>query len=152
MRPAYRLRQLVNAANGTTLSGLGVARVGRAALSPGPDGLIIGTGYRHQFPTGGAFTMGNVVISRRARDRLLGDSQLMLHESRHASQYAVVGPAYLPLYLLAVGWSYLRTGDHWSRNPFERHAGLADGHYIDRPLRPAWSALRRPRRRVTGAG
>jgi hypothetical protein len=140
MRPAYRLRQLVNDANGTTLCGLVVARVGDAALSRGPDGLIVGTGYRFSFPRGSAFTLGNVVISRRSRRRLLGDSQLMLHEDRHSSQYAVLGPAYLPLYLLAVAWSYLRTGDHWSRNLFERHAGLTDGHYVERPLRSAWSA------------
>lgn len=145
MHTAYWLRQLINDANGTTLCGLAVARVGGARLGLGPDGLVIGTGYRYRFPRGSAFTMGNVVISRRARERLLSDHRLMLHESRHASQYAALGPAYLPLYLASVGWSYLRTGDHWSRNPFERHAGLADGHYVERPLLKPWSFRRRGR-------
>jgi hypothetical protein len=131
---------LVNAANGTTLCGLGVAACGQARLSRGPGGLIIGSEYRYRFPRGSAFTMGNVIVSRRTRERLLSDNCLMLHESRHAAQYVALGPAYLPLYLMAVGWSYLRSGDHWSRNPFERRAGLADGHYVERPLRPAWSA------------
>ena len=48
----------------------------------------------------------------------------------------------LPLYFLAAGMSWLLTGDFGARNIFERRAGLADGGYADRPLRPAFT--RRP--------
>ena len=41
------------------------------------------------------------------------------------------------LYFVAAGLSWALTGDFGSRNVFERRAGLADGGYHDRPLRPA---------------
>ena len=49
----------------------------------------------------------------------------------------------VPLYLAAAAVSWALTGDTGSRNVFERRAGLADGGYTDKPLRPA---LRRPSR------
>ena len=56
------------------------------------------------------------------------------HESAHAWQYfACLGLPFLPLYALASGWSWLRTADAASRNPFERGAGLARGGYRERP-------------------
>ena len=51
---------------------------------------------------------------------------------------------------LTAGYSYWLTGDFGSRNIFERRAGLADGGYTDRPLRPAlarWAATARAGRR-----
>ena len=48
---------------------------------------------------------------------------------------------FLPLYLLAMAWSWLVAGDYWSRNTFERRAGLDSGGYREQPLR--W---RRPQR------
>jgi hypothetical protein len=39
-------------------------------------------------------------------------------------------------YVAAASWSWLRTGDFASRNAFERRAGLADGGYRERPVRP----------------
>jgi hypothetical protein len=52
----------------------------------------------------------------------------------------------VPLYLAAAGVSWVLTGDFGSRNVFERRAGLADGGYTDKPLRPGVSrvALRKP--------
>lgn len=135
------MRAAVNAVNGTTLCGLAVAAIGRARLSGAPEGLLLATRYRLGFPVAGAFTVGNVVVSRRERDALLADPSLLVHEGRHATQYAVLGPAFLPLYLLGVGWSWARCGDWWSRNPFERLAGLADGHYVERPARPLGTAV-----------
>ena len=44
----------------------------------------------------------------------------------------------LVLYALASAWSWLRTGDPASRNVFERHAGLKEGGYIEKPLRPVF--------------
>jgi hypothetical protein len=35
----------------------------------------------------------------------------------------------LPLYGIASAWSWLRTRDYFSRNVFERLAGLDDGGY-----------------------
>jgi hypothetical protein len=42
----------------------------------------------------------------------------------------------LPLYMLGVVWSFLRTGCPASRNPFERLASLTDGNYDEKPIRP----------------
>jgi hypothetical protein len=54
--------------------------------------------------------------------------------------------AMLPLYFLAAGVSWLLTGDFGSRNIFERRAGLAEGGYPERPLRPVLTRLPRSRR------
>jgi len=47
----------------------------------------------------------------------------------------------IPLYLAAAGVSWALTGDFGARNVFERRAGLADGGYTDKPLRPQLRAL-----------
>jgi hypothetical protein len=47
----------------------------------------------------------------------------------------------IPLYLAAAGVSWALTGDFGARNVFERRAGLADGGYTDKPLRPRLRAL-----------
>jgi hypothetical protein len=62
---------------------------------------------------------------------------LLDHEERHVTQYAWCAGVLMPIgYVAAAGWSWLRTGDFASRNVFERRAGLADGGYRERPLRP----------------
>ena len=43
----------------------------------------------------------------------------------------------VPLYLAAAAVSWALTGDFGARNVFERRAGLADGGYADKPLRPS---------------
>lgn len=130
----HRTRRRLNLLNGSTLLGLLVARVCRARLVEGPHGLRLALGQRLPFATAPAFTVGDVVVLRRddpPGDRLLG------HEERHARQYALLlGTPFLPLYLLASAASWVLTGDPASRNPFERAAGLADGGYTERPLRP----------------
>jgi hypothetical protein len=50
----------------------------------------------------------------------------------------------LPLYFLAAGVSWGLTGDFGARNVFERQAGLADGGYADKPLRPVLARFARP--------
>lgn len=87
-------------------------------------------GYPRPFPQAGAFTIGSVVISR---DSL--DERVWRHEVTHIRQYAWCGAMFVPLYGLAAGWSWLRTGDWWSRNVFERRAGLHAGGYVERPVR-----------------
>jgi hypothetical protein len=114
---------------------------GQARLARFPDGLLAGTGYRLPVPPAPAFTLGNVILTRH--DGLLRDTVLLRHEARHATQYAWCGGLLmLPLYLAAAGVSWLLCGDFGAWNIFERGAGLADGGYAVRPLRPR---LRRPR-------
>lgn len=139
MRGGARVRQVLNAVNLSTVAGLAVGRIGGARFAPGPEGLLLGSGYRLGFPMARAFTVGNAVIGG---ERVDTGSPMLRHEARHATQYAVLGLLVPPLYAVAAGWSWLLTGDWWSRNPFERLAGLADGGYTEHPLRPWWR--RRP--------
>ncbi len=143
MERAHRMRLVANAVNTSTLLGLIIGVVGGSTFTAGPDGLILGYRYRLPVPPAPAFTVGNVVIHRDGpvvHDRR---PTLLTHESRHATQYALcVGPLMLPLYLLAAAWSWIRTGDTWSRNIFETRAGLLDGGYREHPLR---SVFRRGR-------
>ena len=145
MRAALRARQLVNLANGSTLTGLGVAALGGARLARSVDGLFLGTSYQLPVPPAPAFCLGNVVVTRL--DGLAPGSAAFRHEARHATQYAWCGGVVmLPLYLTAAAASWALTGDFGARNVFERQAGLADGGYTDRPLRPSL------RRAVSGSG
>jgi hypothetical protein len=139
VKPAHRLRAVANAINLSTLLGLIIGVVGRARLGWGPDGLVLGYGYRIPLPPAPAFTLGNVVLFRAAPEILERRPSLLVHESRHATQYACcLGPVMLVLYAFAAGWSWMRTGDPASRNVFERRAGLLDGGYQERPLRPVF--------------
>jgi hypothetical protein len=135
MRPGLRVRQAVNLANGSTLAGLGAAVVGRARLARSVDGLVTATGYRLPVPPAPAFCLGNVILTRG--DDIDPAAPLFRHEARHATQYAWSGGvAMVPLYLMAAGASWTLTGDFGARNIFERLAGLADGGYTDKPMRP----------------
>ena len=135
----HRVRLAVNLVNGSTLAGLAVARLGGARLSRCPDGVLAGTGYRLPVPAAPAFTLGNVIITRRSV--LDVGSDLFRHEARHITQYAWCGGLLmLPLYFAAAGVSWLLSGDVGAWNAFERAAGLADGGYAARP--PRWSARR----------
>jgi hypothetical protein len=138
VRASHRLRLALNLVNGSTLSGLAVARLGRARLcASGQGGLLTGTGYRLPVPSAPAFTLGNVIITRRPW--IDAESDLFRHEARHATQYAWCGGLLmLPCYFAAAGVSWLLSGDVGAWNPFERLAGLADGGYRDCPLR--WPA------------
>jgi hypothetical protein len=136
MRPWLRVRQAVNLANGSTLAGLGLAALGRAETARSVDGLFTGTRYRLPVPPAPAFCLGNVIVTRA--DVMVPGSRLFAHEARHATQFAWCGGvAMIPLYLAAAGASWALTGDFGARNVFERLAGLADGGYSDKPLRPA---------------
>ena len=127
---ASRVRQVVNAVNGSTLLGLGIALVGRARVGRGPRGILLATGFRIGFPPASAFTVGDVVLTRHDLAYLEARPRLLRHEERHCWQYvACLGLPLLPLYAVAVGWSYLRGGDPATHNVFERAADLADGGY-----------------------
>jgi hypothetical protein len=145
VRPRHRARLWVNLVNGSTLAGLAAARIGGATLAKLPNGLLVATGYRLPVPPAPAYTLGNVIITRRAT--LAFDTPLCRHEARHSTQYAWFGGLLmLPLYFVAAGVSWLISGDFGPWNVFERAAGLADGNYADRPLR---AQLRRSRLRAS---
>jgi hypothetical protein len=131
VRPALRLRQVVNLVNLTTPVGLLVGLAGRARFERGPDGLVLGRGWRMPFRTAPAFTVGNVVLLRLDDAALARRPRLIDHESRHATQYAwCLGPVMWPLYLVAAGVSLVLCGHPGRRNVFEVLAGLADGGYV----------------------
>jgi len=151
VRARHRVRLAVNLVNGSTLAGLAVSLIGGARLGRFPDGLLVGTGYRLPVPAAPAFTLGNVIISRL--DALARDGVLLRHEARHSTQYACCGGLLmLPLYFAAAGLSWLVSGDFGAWNVFERGAGLADGGYTARPLRPflRTTGLRTTGLRTTG--
>jgi len=146
MRPEHRLRQAANVLNGSTLAGIVVASVGKARLQPAGDGLLVGSGYRLPVPSAAAFCLGNVLMTRLDHAAFTGSTRLFAHEARHATQYACcAGLVMLPLYGIAAAVSWALTGDAGSRNVFEQRAGLADGGYAEKDLRPL---LRRARRRA----
>ena len=155
MTPAQRLRQVANLLNGSTVLGMLLARSAGCGIRKGPRGLVIATGYRPRLPIAGAFAVGNVVLFRSDPGQVRGNPVLLGHEERHCTQYAwCLGLPFLPLYFLAAGWSFLRTGSAGSGNIFERMAGLEAGGYVDpsgrRPTRN-WN-LTRNGRRINGNG
>ena len=118
--------------NLSTLLGLLVAKLGRARIARGPDGLLLARSYRLGVPRAPTFTIGNVILLRLTDEQLAARPKLLAHEARHSTQYAFcVGPLMLPLYFVAAGWSWLRCRDFAWHNAFERLAGLADGGYND---------------------
>lgn len=133
---SQRIRAVANAVNLTTPLGLGVSAIGRARVRRGPRGLLLAEHYGLPFPRAGAFTVGNVVVTARTLEDLTARCPGTLdHEDTHAWQYAaMLGLPFLPLYGLSCLWSWLRTGDWASGNPFERHAGLVEGGYTPRPV------------------
>ena len=127
----WRLRSVVNWLNLSTPLGLLVARYGHAQVASRGRGLRLATGYRFDFPAASAFTIGSVVISRHSPEYFDERPELLRHEERHTWQYvACLGLPFIPLYLAAAGWSWLRAGDWASHNVFERLAGLSDGQYV----------------------
>jgi hypothetical protein len=137
-----------NTLNLSTLAGVLVGLIGRAKFSRGPRGLFYATGYRLGFPVASAFTIGNVILSKHDREYFDERPILVKHEERHSWQYfCLLGLPMLPLYMVAVAWSFLRTGCPASRNPFERLASLKDGNYDEKPVRPLGQILSQTFRR-----
>ena len=120
---------LLNTVNLTSGAGFLLARAAGCTVRR-RDRFWEATGYSWSQPRAAAFTVGCVVLSRRPVSEVVWQ-----HEQAHVRQYAVLGPAFWPAYALAAGWSWLRTGDWWSRNAFERGAGLTAGGYVERPVR-----------------
>ncbi len=132
MEARWRLRQVVNLVNLSTPLGVALALAGRGSISRGPDGLLLAHTVRLPVRAP-AFTVGNVVLLRLDDATLARRPTLLVHEARHATQYACcVGLLMLPVYGLAAGYSWLRCRDASSYNVFEVRAGLDDGGYADR--------------------
>jgi hypothetical protein len=125
-----------NFLNLSSPAGAFVGMLGRAEFSRGPRGLFFANGYKLGFPVAGAFTVGNVILSKHERP-YFDDAALVRHEERHSWQYfCLIGLPMLPLYVVGVAISFLLTGDPASRNPFERLANLKEGGYVERPIQP----------------
>lgn len=137
----HRLRRVVNLVTLGTPLGLLLARAGGARIEPGPGGLLLALDYRSRVPAprAPAVTVGDVVLLRMDADALAGRPLLLMHEGRHAVQWACwLGPvAFVPAYLVASVWSWLRCRDFALRNGFEVRAGLLEGGYVrtDQPPR-----------------
>jgi hypothetical protein len=113
-----------NTVLGLLAGGVALAFGARARWHPGAGALVF-----QQFPwgPGGALTLGNVILHTGARLDIdcstyahragtCDDPPISLaaHERAHVLQYMVLGPLFLPAYLLCGGVS--------ARNPFERAA------------------------------
>jgi hypothetical protein len=144
-RWGHAVRAALNAANLTTVVGLLIAVAGRSQLRGGGRGLVLAEHYRLGIPRRGAFTIGNVVLfpNGSLNDLAQRYPDILDHEGAHAWQYAAcIGLPFFPLYAIASGWSWLRTGDAASANFFERTAGLIRGGYVEQPRSNAgWKRL-----------
>ena len=132
MKARYRLRQWVNALNLSTLAGMLVVKIRGGSLTSGPDGLVVARNVRRRFGFAGGVTIGNVII---VPEHIALTEELFEHEAAHASQWAACVAFFLPLYWIACLWSWIRTGDYYSRNTFERRANLVKGGYLEQPTR-----------------
>lgn len=148
--PDVRLRNVLNWVNLSTPLGLGIALAGGCRVRRGPERCFLADHYRWSFPVAGAFTVGDVVVSRHDLDLLVARRpNLLRHELVHSRQWAYCwGLPFLPLYVASMGWSWLRTGDRAARSFFERQAGLELGGYPDVPPRPLAPVLRAGARRL----
>ena len=140
MEPGRRVR--INQLGLSTGIGLLLARIGsRGERVQLPTGELLVGGWLPKLPPAYAFTIGDVVLTRGTAAEMLAAPQLLGHERHHSVQWACCGGSllvYLPLYWFACGWSWLRTGDRSSRNPFEVRAGLQAGNYLQLPVRRGW--------------
>jgi hypothetical protein len=136
-----RLRRLVNLVTLGTPLGLLLARTGRAHVVAGPGGLALALDYRSPVPAprAPAVTVGDVVLLRMDAGELARRPSLLVHEGRHAVQWACwLGPlVFIPAYLLASVWSWVLCRDFALRNPFEVRAGLVAGGYVAPDAPPA---------------
>lgn len=132
MKARYRIRQLINALNLSTLLGMAIVKIRGGTLSSGPDGLVIARNVTRRFGFAGGVTIGNVII---VPEHIPLSNDLLDHEAAHSTQWAACIVLFLPLYWLSCLWSWLRTGDYYSRNIFERRADLGKGGYVEQPLR-----------------
>ena len=68
-----------------------------------------------------AMTFGNVVVARRVLD-----DALVRHEAEHVRQWGVLGPLFLPVYLVASALARARGDDRYRGNALEAAAFAAE--------------------------
>jgi len=115
---------LPNSALGLLVGAVGLAFGARLRWQPRELALVV---RRWPWGRGGALTLGNVIVhtgerldvpcrtyAHRAGHCIEPPVSLADHERAHVYQYLLLGPLFLPLYLLCGGISV--------RNPFERAA------------------------------
>lgn len=137
MDQTSRMRNVANLVNLSTPLGLAVAVASGARLRR-RGSLLVADHARLGWLRASAMTVGSVVLvpgqSLASAEKAI--PLLMAHEEEHAWQWAAcLGLPFIPLYLLAAGWSMLVCGDRASANIFERQAGLRSGGYLERPKR-----------------
>lgn len=137
-------RNVANVVNLSTPLGLLVALAGRGRLSMA-DGLIVAENVTLPLVNASAMTIGSVVLvpGRTLAEASRNIPNLMEHEDQHAWQYAYcLGLPFVPLYMAAMGWSMVRSGDRASANHFEVQAGLETGGYPRNPKVPVREGIR----------
>jgi hypothetical protein len=107
---------------------LGIATGGRAGMVRGVievHGGLVGWYLRRGMPWFGpaaAMTLGHVILGRDL-DCLSTSRE---HEHVHVRQYERWGALFIPAYLAASAWCWVRGQDAYLDNPFEREAYAAD--------------------------
>lgn len=90
------------------------------------DGVLeiaaFGQRPRHRWPFD-AITLGHVVLGTHALEL----DRLRAHERVHVRQYERWGPLFLPAYLMAGAWQFLRGRNAYWDNPFEVEARQLGG-------------------------
>jgi hypothetical protein len=110
---------------------------GRVRLAHGVvevHGVLIAAFLKHAMPMAGgaiALTLGHVVLGRDARALV----QSRAHERVHVAQYERWGLLFIPAYLLASVWVFLRGGHPYHDNPFERQACARASRTLGDPRR-----------------
>lgn len=143
-----RVRNAANLVNLSTPLGALLGVIGRGRLR-NRAGLVVFDEVRLPGVRASAMTVGSVVLvmGRRLEQVEQRIPGLLRHEDEHAWQYAAcLGLPMLPLYGVAAGWSWLRTGNRASANLFEQAAGLTRGGYrraSRRSLRQGWAEMSR---------
>ncbi len=129
MRALAYLWALPNTLLGVSLVPVALLSGGRVQLVEGVlevHGRAIAWLLRRAVPLAGraqAITIGHVVLGRDAAAL----DRCRVHEQAHVRQYETWGPFFLPAYFVAGLLAYLRGGNPYWDNPFERDARRAEG-------------------------
>ena len=128
MRALAYLWTLPNTLLGAPLVPVALLSGGRVRLVEGVlevHGRAIAWLLRRAIPLAGgaqAITIGHVVLGRDAAAL----DRCRAHEQAHVRQYEVWGPFFIPAYFIAGFLAYLRGGNPYWDNPFERDARRAE--------------------------
>ena len=137
MQKSVLIRDIANVMNLSTPLGLIAALFGRGKLRR-HSGLFVAENVKLPLINASAMTVGSVVLipGRTVEEAQRQIPTLMAHEDEHAWQYAYcLGLPFVPLYMGAMLWSMIRSGDRASANHFELQAGLETGGYRHNPTR-----------------